>query len=769
MRITVGPAIRFASVPVLALLLLSCATAYGQNQRAEDFFPMSVWYGGGKARAPMLEPDPLAKVDLWRADLAQIKKLGFNTVRCWIDWASGEPEEGVYHFETIDVILKLAEEQGLKVVVQVYMDSAPAWVGRKYPDSLFVSSNGAVIHPESSPGYCRDHVGVRDVELKFYNALAQRAKQSPAFMGWDLWSEPHVINWATPTYIDNPEFCFCKHSVARFQRWVQKKYGTLDALNAAWYRHFNSWDEVEPNRLSTILSYTDFIDWKNFIADKLGEDLRDRFDAVKRVDPKTVATSHAAGIGLFSSPLWWEGQSDDWTMTEQVDYYGTSFYPKHSSFVDRDVQWRGALLDFTRSFGYAGGGRGFWIGELQAGFGTIALNVSPTVTPADLRIWTWSALARGAKAINYYAWYPMSTGYESGGFGMIQLDGRLTERSRVAGSVAHVVDANQKTFIAARPPRAEVAIVYNPLSHFVGGRQRETSYGGPQGEVNSIERDSMLGIYRALFPSNVPLDFIHINHLSQENLKQYKLVFLPYPLMIPASSATELKEYVRQGGHLVAEARLGWSNEKGSSSPTIPGMGLHEVMGSRETDVQTGQAGRTILKWAGNDLPGFAAGESLQARWYEETLEPLGAQSHVVATFPNGNSAAVISEYGKGKTLMLGSYVGAAYETRREASTVRFYTALLTWAGVQRPIDTTGAEPEVRYLESGGDVLVFVFNHSKQPIEPSISIRLRESNCRGLDLVNAKPVEVVEKSGVARFHGPIGPEDVWVVKLSPKQ
>jgi beta-galactosidase len=759
----------FVSGFVIALGFLGCAPAFAQNQRAEDFFPMSVWYGGGKARAPMLERDPLTKVDLWRADLAQIKKLGFNTVRCWIDWASGEPEEGVYRFETIDVITKLAEEQGLKVVVQVYMDSAPAWVGRKYPDSLFVSSNGAVIHPESSPGYCRDHEGVRDAELKFYTALAQTAKKSPAFVGWDLWSEPHVINWATPTFIDNPEFCFCKYTVARFRNWIKKKYGTLDALNAAWYRHFNSWDEVEPNRLSTILSYTDFIDWKNFIADKLGEDLRDRFDAVKSVDPHTVATSHAAGIGLFSSPLWWEGQSDDWTMTTQVDYYGTSFYPKHSSFVDRDVQWRGALLDFTRSFGYADGGRGFWIGELQAGFGTIALNVSPTVTPADLKIWSWSALARGAKAINFYAWYPMSTGYESGGYGMIQLDGTLTERSKVAGSVAHVVDANQKAFLAARPPKAEVAIVYNPLSHFVGGRQRETSYGGPQGEVNSIERDSMLGIYRALFPSNVPLDFIHINHLSQENLKQYKLVFLPYPLMIPASSAVELKDYVRRGGHLVAEARLGWSNEKGSSSPTIPGMGLHEVMGSRETDVQTGQAGRTTLKWTGTDLPGFNAGEMLQARWYEETLAPLGEQAHVVAEFPNGNAAAVISQYGQGKTLMLGSYVGAAYETKREASAVRFYNALLDWAGVERPISTSGAEPEVRYLESGSDILVFIFNHGKQSIEPTVSLRLGGKSFIGLDLVSAKPVPVAGEGGLAKLHGVVGPEDVWVVKLSPKQ
>src|SRR6185312_2564232 len=149
---------RLVSV-LLVLLFFVSANVFAQQPRAENFFPISVWYGGGKARAPMLERDPLSKVDAWRKDIAQIKKLGFNTVRCWIDWASGEPEEGRYQFQTIDVILKLAEEQGLKVIVQVYMDSAPSWVGRKYPDSLFVSSNGEAIHPESAPGYCVDNPG----------------------------------------------------------------------------------------------------------------------------------------------------------------------------------------------------------------------------------------------------------------------------------------------------------------------------------------------------------------------------------------------------------------------------------------------------------------------------------------------------------------------------------------------------------------------------------------------------------------------------------
>jgi beta-galactosidase len=750
-------------LPLLVLCLAACVVT-AQDQR----FPMAVWYGGGKARAPMLEPRPREKREAWRRDLEQIKGLGFNTVRCWVDWASGQPSEARYAFDTLEVILELAEEVGLQVVVQVYMDSAPEWVGRKHPDALYISSNGAAVRPESSPGYCMDHPGVRSADLAFYAALAERAARSGALAGWDLWSEPHVINWANPTYISNPEFCFCPHTLRRFRSWLERKYGSLDRLNQAWYRRFASWDEVEPSRLSTILSYTDYIDWKTFIADKLGEDLRARYEAVKRSAPRSVVTSHAAGVGLFSSPHWWEGQSDDWTMARQVDFYGTSFYPKHSAFVDRDVIWRAALLDFARSFGYAGGRQGFWIGELQAGFGTIALNVSPTVTPEDLRIWTWSALARGAKGVCYYAWYPMSTGYESGGFGMIQLDGTLTERSRVAGAIARVVDRNQALFLAARPPRAEVAIVYNPLAHFVGGRQRATAYGGPQGEVAGIERDSLLGIHRALFSTHVPLDYVHVAELERERLAQYKLLFVPYPLMLPEAAGAALREYVEAGGAVVAEARLGWNDERGRASETIPGMGLHEVFGCRETAVQTGAGGLTALRLASDDLPGMRAGDVLPAKWYEESLEPLRPGARVVARFESGEPAAVLATWGRGKSLMLGSFVSAAHQARPSEVAERFYSALLDWAGVARPARVEGGPAELRWLESGRELILFAFNHQKQPVQLKASLRVPAAGYLARDLIRDAPVPAGVESGHATLDGRVEPGDVWVVRLSPR-
>src|SRR5260370_26904495 len=128
---------------MVALLALCLPSA------AADFFPMAVWYGGGKARAPMLERDARAKKELWRKDVRQIKALGFNTIRTWMDWATGEPKQGEDHFENLDVILELANEEGLRVCLQGYVDSAPRWLRARYPDSLFVSSNGAVVIRDS--------------------------------------------------------------------------------------------------------------------------------------------------------------------------------------------------------------------------------------------------------------------------------------------------------------------------------------------------------------------------------------------------------------------------------------------------------------------------------------------------------------------------------------------------------------------------------------------------------------------------------------------
>ena len=205
--------------------------------------------------------------------------------------------------------------------------------------------------------------------------------------------------------------------------------------------------------------------------------------------------------------------------------------------------------------------RGWYIGELQAGDGTIALLHSDPVTTADHRIWAWSAIASGAKGINVYAWWPMSSGYESGGYGLIDLDGTITERARSTGSIARVVDANQRLFIASRPVPSRVAIVYNPLAQLVGGAQRKQDW--PE-----AHQSSLIGYYRVLAEHNIPVDFIHRNDLETGDLSQYRLIIVPYPVMFTQTAATALRRFVESGGYAVAEAR-GWRGTMSAASRPI--------------------------------------------------------------------------------------------------------------------------------------------------------------------------------------------------------
>lgn len=733
----------------------------------EPFLPYAVWYGGGRERAPMLQADPEKHRAEWRADLEKIKELGFNTVRCWVDWSSAEPQPGKYDFRHIDQMLELAEEQGLKVIIQVYMDSAPDWVGKQYPDSQFVANSGDVIESQSAPGFCPDHSGVQRAILNFYTTLAREAGKSRAFYGWDLWSEPHIVNWATMQYMVNPEFCFCRHTSARFRGWLEKKYGILEALNRAWYRRFTGWEDVAPPRFSTILTYADYLDWRYFVMDKLAEDLRLRAEAVLSAAPRGVVTSHAAAPSLFTSPLMGAGAPDDWAMARVIQYWGTSFYPKHSSPTGQDAIARGARLDFTRSAGYRYSD-GFYIGELQAGFGTVGLRVSPPVTPEDLNHWAWSAVARGAKGINFYAFYPMNAGYESGGYGLIHLDGRLTERSKVAGQVGRIVTREAKLLLNAKPAKAQVAIVYNPLAYLVGGPRR-IPFPGAQDEYGGVERDSWMGVYRALFPMSLQVDYIHADDLARQDLSGYKLIYAPYPIMLRGETVRALSGYAEAGGALVMEARAAWNDERGFSTPVIPGFGLDQVFGAREASITPAAKHTLIISAAHAATPRLAAGAGLTGNIYQEALETISPAAQVVARFADGSPAMTASSYGRGKTLLAGSFLSMAFERTREHNLEEFFRGLIEWAGVERPALVSDNMIEVRLLVGDGYKLYFIFNNGERELAAEVKLQSPYPNFTIRDLVTGQPVTHKIAGGRIGLAKMLTPQAVWVIEIREKK
>lgn len=725
-----------------------------QTAANRNFFPIAVWYSGGKSRAPMISRHPRREKQEWLRDLRTIKATGFNTVKTWVDWSTAEPRPGQFHLAGLRQMLALAHQVGLRVIVQVYADSAPSWVGEENPKARFTTATGVKIHSQAAPGYPMDAPGVRQAELGFYQAVARVAAASPAFYGYDLWSEPHLVNWVWFNDLPHVQFGYNPYTQARFRLWLKQKYGgSLARLNQAWYRTYTAWSQVQAPRFGTILSYTDFLDWQDFLSDDLALQLRAMSRAVHQVDPTHLTSSHSDIPGVLNTPLSGYVNPDDWKMAPQVDYYGASFYPKHADTVFGG--WKPAFRAFAYDGSYAAsGGRGFYVGELQAGQGATGLRVNVPVTAADIRDWTWSLIAHGAKAICYYAWYPMNAGYESDGYGFIHLDGTLTPRAREGGRISRIVTRHARLLHQAQPAPARIAILYNPLSYMSGG---DTV--GPGERV----RNSMLGFYRALWRENIPVTFIHAHQVAQGGLAQYRAVYLPYAITLSDADARAIRRYVRDGGIAIGEARLAWNNGRGFANARIPGGGLARVFGVREQTLVPGAKSHyTFLPSAPDGL----AGLTLPAAQFQEDLQVTRGQ--VLARFSDGEPAVVASHYGRGKTIFVGTFLGLAAEQAKTPDADWAIQAMARWAGIRAPVQVTGpdaAAVEARLLERGGTTVLIAVNRG-----PAGSFQItvhRPAAAASNWLAHGASAPLRAVAGGARLEVRLKHEGVAVIELTP--
>jgi beta-galactosidase len=294
----------------------------------------------------------------------------------------------------------------------------------------------------------------------------------------------------------------------------------------------------------------------------------------------------------------------------------------------------------------------------------------------------------------------------------------------------------------------------------VGGRRPPYSMGA-QGESAVIERNSMLGTYRAMFPASLPVDFVHINDLAAGKANHYKLIYVPYPLMIDEPAGRAMREYVRQGGSLVSEARLAWNDDRGRATEIIPGFGLHEVCNCRETAIQQSATGKTEMSLA-MDFAGLTSGAKIRGTLYQETLEPLSAAGTVVARFADGTPGMVSSTFGKGKMLAIGTFLGTAFESDRDETLGRFLRGLPAWAGVRNPVDVSDPDIEIRMLQSGQERLVFVFNHAEAAKTANFGLALAG---RVRDVETGQAVNATVEGGMLRIQRDLPANGVAVLAV----
>jgi beta-galactosidase len=240
--------------------------------------------------------------------------------------------------------------------------------------------------------------------------------------------------------------------------------------------------------------------------------------------------------------------------------------------------------------------------------------------------------------------------------------------------------------------------------------------------------EAVAGYHRMFFERNLLVDVLSSRELSQDELQRYKLVIVPYPLMLTEEEARVLKEYVSGGGHLFVEARAGWVDERGHAEPRVPGFGWDEMLGVRERQLIPNK--EFTVKWGDVQFKGMG---------FEEQFEVEDRAAHQVALTQQGTPIAYENEYHKGRAIILGGFAGQEnYEHPVAMHPLARWLA--RWAGLSEPKLRAPALVELRQMYTSNGRWVFFFNHGDKPASVEFSRVLERSASRIREITSGREI-----------------------------
>lgn len=515
----------------------------------------------------------------WRRDFERAAKQGLNVLRVWIVWSYYHTTPERVKCDDLIYLLDLAEENGIKLVFLLNLESCPAWLARIYPEERYVSGDEVSIglqavsnQPSGGwPGLCWDNPGVRYYAELFVKEIVTRLKDHPALLLWECMNEPICEPTRHLSFHVIPErrlFCYCSRTIVQYRRWLEYKYGSIENLNYNWGSAFGGFDEITPPAYRN--TYHDMIDWRLFAMDNLAELVKWRTELIKKYDQDHVVMSHSVGGGTLRTPFQYFA-NDDWKIAEAVDQFGLSAFPpeNYASTAAYCLS-----IDAVRSA--CSGKKSFWQAELKGNVFLPPLERSLALDPRYLSIWVWQSIARGAKGVLFWSYRPERHGTEDGNLGLTEVDGSLSDRTKQIAHDARVISTYSRVLLDARPIDADVALLFSPTSYLINWIS--------SGSMD-MSKKTLMQIYQMLWECNIPCDILHEDYLN--DLRKYKVVVVPYAFRLSPSVVTKLKDYVFHGGLLIAGAMTCEYDERLMLSKTAPGMGLHEVFGAVRATAQS--------------------------------------------------------------------------------------------------------------------------------------------------------------------------------------
>lgn len=456
-------------------------------------------------------PDYYPQTD-WAADLDRMKRAGVTTVRILeFAWCWYQPAPEVFRWEGLDTFLELCQQRALQVCICTPTATPPPWFFQRYPDSRLMDVTG---RPSFSHRHMTawNHPGARAEALKTIEHLVKRYGSHPAVTRWQIDNEPNYAEKVDVLYDFNP------FTLQDARAWLKERYGSLEALNEAWFgafwsQAFNEWDQVWETHKPLVnpQSFLDFQRWRQFTV---ADFVQVQADLLRRHAPEVLIGTNIPEVGIhFSTCI----AQDYWAQSAGLDWVGTDLYAANGK-REQDLAALRYSCDLMRS---AAGPAQFLIAETQGGAherswkaGFAAEGWSVDYLQQSFEVYA----ERGAEEIWAFMWRPTLAGQEMGMNGVQDLDGEDTERTAYLRKLTEnpaELKSRQEAYL--QRPKA--------LIHYSQDSIRFGAFFGRE-QLQYLEK-SMTGSHRQLDQQNYQIGFFRDEDLLAGTLDAVEMVVLP--------------------------------------------------------------------------------------------------------------------------------------------------------------------------------------------------------------------------------------------------
>ena len=589
-------------------------------------------------------------------DVEMMKKAGINTVRiAESTWSTCEPQPGVFDFSHVERVMDAMEEAGINVIIGTPTYAVPTWMVKAHPDVLAETVKGRGIYG------ARQIMDITHPVYLFYaerviRELMKRTAHRKCVIGFQLDNETKYYGTAG------------KNVQEQFVKYIREKFhDDLDALNYEfgldyWSNRINAWEDF-PDVRGTINGSlgAEFEKFQRTLVDKF---LSWQADIVNEYRREDQFVTHNLDFEWRGYSYGIQPYVNHFHASQCLTIAGTDIYhPTQDDLTGAEIAFGGDLIRSLKQDNYL-------VIETEAqGF--------PGWTPykGQLRLQAYSHLASGANSVMYWHWHSIHNSFETYWKGLLSHDFQENATYREACIIGNEFARLGKHLVNLKKKNEVAVLVSNEaLTALNWFRIQEQA---PGADAKSIYyNDVMRWMYDTLYHMNVECDFIWP---ESENLEQYKAIVVPALYAAPDELLIRLKQYVENGGTLIASFKTAFANENVKVSHQVQPHILSNCFGVHYDQFtfpkNVGLTGEVIP-----EKPDQKGNAHPAANVFMELLVSEGAE--VLASYEHYNwkdyAAITRNHYGKGQAV----YIGCMTD---EETLKSVYKAVLPEAGVEIP------------------------------------------------------------------------------------